>query len=421
MVKIHDRFFCPLYEYLYLFVMVIYMAQMTPDTGRMVGRLSGNPIPLLIPIVLTIILLIRNPISFHHQRLWKLVGIMLCWSFAVCYKMHDFSSSNLSFYLFLVYAIIIAFIHVRVYGRNLFPIYEHIMVVFSVISLVLWGMSVLAPSINSLFLRFPETNAGNNVFYLFNWMNPAKGQVYGSLIRNAGCSWEPGRFSIMLIPAILVNLSREGIKFRGNGRFIILLSALASTISTTGYSVVLLIYALFQLKEINVKSFASLIVALPLAIYIYSLDFMGDKIQDRVHFEGLTSERMHDINYNEQIFGDEYLSSLDRFESAYFEWINFQQDPILGYGRNTDYSWFCQEISENLSLTGGLVKIFSQYGIIIGLLLYALLFYSSYRISLTCRHQQKFIFAVALIVSSISYPVFSIPVFTAFWLYGLFC
>ena len=397
------------------------MAQMTPDAGRMVGRLSGDPFPLLFPIVLTVILLFRNPISFAQRKLWGLVGIMLCWAVAVCQKMHDFSSSNLSFYLFLVYAIIIAFIHVRVYGRHLFPIYEHIMVVFSAISLVLWGISVLSPSVNGLFLRFPETSSGNNVLYLFNWMDPMKGQIYGSLIRNAGCSWEPGRFAIMLIPAIIVNLSREGIKFRGNGRIIILLLALASTISTTGYSVVLLIYALFQFKRINVKSIASLIITIPLAIYIFSLDFMGEKIQDRVHFEGLTNERMHDINYNEQMYGDEYIGSLDRFESAYFEWINFQQKPLLGYGRNTDHSWFCQEILENLSLTGGLVKIISQYGINIGMFLYALLFYSSYRISMTFNHQQRVIFAVALIASSISYPVFSIPVFTAFWLYGLFC
>ena len=68
MIKIHDLFY-PIYEYLYLFVMVIYMAQMTSETGKMVGTLSGNPILFLITIVLTIILLIRNPISFLHRKL----------------------------------------------------------------------------------------------------------------------------------------------------------------------------------------------------------------------------------------------------------------------------------------------------------------------------------------------------------------
>ena len=68
MIKIHDLFY-PIYEYLYRFVMVIYMAQMTSETGKMVGTLSGNPILFLITIVLTIILLIRNPISFLHRKL----------------------------------------------------------------------------------------------------------------------------------------------------------------------------------------------------------------------------------------------------------------------------------------------------------------------------------------------------------------
>lgn len=422
MIKIHEDIFYPIYEYFYLFVMVIYMAQMTPDTSRMIGGLSGNPIPLLIPIVLTIILLVRNPISFSHRRLWTFVGIMLCWSFAVCFKFHDFSSSNLSYYVFLFYAIFIAFIHIRVYGRDIFLIYEHIMVVFAAISLVLWGVAVLAPPDMNLFRMFPETGFGNNVLYLFNWMDPTKGQIYETYIRNAGCSWEPGRFSIMLVSAILINLSREGITFRNNRKVIILLLALISTMSTTGYSITFLLYVIFSLREINAKSIlAFFLIALPLAIFIFSFDFMGDKILEKANFEGLTRERIHNINYNAKIHGDEYIGSMDRFESAYFDGINFSKEPLLGYGRNNDYSWFRQEISRNFALTGGFVKIFSQYGIFIGLLLYAILFYSSYKISRTCWVRQRFAFAIALLVSSISYPVFGIPLFTAFWLYGLFC
>ena len=422
MIKIHDDIFYPIYEYLYLFVMVIYMAQMTPDTGRMVGGLSGNPIPLLIPIVLTIILLVRNPISFAHSKLWTLVGIMLCWTFAVCYKFHNFSSSNLSYYIFLFYAIFIAFVHVRVYGRDLFPIYEHIMVVFSAISLCLWGISVIFPETDNFFHLFPETGSGNNVLYLFNWMDPLKGQIYGSLIRNAGCSWEPGRFAIMLIPAIVINLSREGVLFRGNTKIIILLLALASTFSTTGYSITFLVYVIFWLREVNTKNILSLVfIALPLAAAIFSLDFMAEKIQDKANFEGLTRERMHNINYNAKMYGDEYLGSLDRFESAYFEWANFKKEPLIGYGRNNDYSWFRQEVSKNFVLTGGFVKTFSQYGLFIGLYIYVILLLSSFKISQTCWFQKRFAFATALLLSSISYPVFGIPIFTAFWLYGIFC
>lgn len=421
MIKIHDKLYCPLFDYFYLFVMVIYMAQMTPETGRMVGTLSGNPIPFLIPIVLTIILLFRHPISFNHKKLWSFVGIMFCWSIAVCYKWNDFSNSNLSYYFFLFYAIFIAFIHVRVYGRNLFSIYENIMVVFSVIALALWGLTVLIPSTMSIFLQFPETSYGNNVFYLFNFMDPAKGQIYGSLIRNAGCSWEPGRFAIMLMPAIYINLSRKGIAFRSNKNGLMLLAALASTLSTTGYSIVILLYAIFWFDKVTVKkSLLFVVVVLPICAYLFSLDFMTVKIKEQANYKESSENQLERFEYFEKQSGDEYLGSLDRFESAHFEWINFQQEPLLGYGRNWDYSWFRQEISTNFALTGGLVKIVSQYGLFIGLFLYVMLFSSSVKISKLFKHKKKYALALALMLASISYPIFTIPIFTAFWLYGLY-
>ena len=421
MIKILKKTYCPTYEYLYLFVMVIYMGQMTPETGRMVGGLSGNFIPFLIPIVLTIILLNRHHVSFNHKKLWYFSGIMFAWSIAVCIKLGDFSNSNLSYYFFLIYAIFIAYIHVRVYGRDLFPIYEHIMVLFSVISLVLWGIAILLPFTSVFFRLFPETAFGNNVLYLFNWMDPVKGQIYGSIIRNAGCSWEPGRFSIMLIPAMLINLSREGIKFRKNKRIIILLAALGSTLSTTGYSIAIILYVIYWFEKFTIKkSLYFVFLVLPICWFLFSLDFMTEKIQERADYEGLTKERLDRFEYNEENEGDEYLGSIDRFESASFDWMNYQQDPLLGYGRNRDHSWFRQEITQNFELTGGLVKTFSQYGTYVGALLYVILFFSSFKISRTFPHQRKYAFAIALLLCSISYPVFSVPIFTAFWLYGLF-
>lgn len=386
---------------------------MTPSTGRMVGGLSGSPIAFLIPIVLTIILLLRNPISFNHKKLWTFTGIMFCWSLAVCYKFHDFSSSNESYYFFLFYSIFIAYIHIRVFGRDLFHIYEHIMVVFSSISLVFWGVSTLLPFLNGFFLDFPSTaNDGHNVLYLFHWINSN---------RNSGCSWEPGRFAIMLIPAIFINLSRRGISFRNNKKIIILLLALASTMSTTGYSIVILLYSVFWLEKTTVKKALSFIVILlPIIIYVFSFDFMQEKIEDRADFQGLTEKRMKQMEYIEEKNRDAYVGSLDRFESMSFEWMNFQKEPLLGYGRNVKHSWFNQEISQNFVLTGGIVKILGQYGLIIGLLLYAILFYSSFKISRLFTHKISIALALTILLSSVSYPIFTVPIFTAFWLYGLF-
>lgn len=397
------------------------MGQMTPETSRMVGTLSGDPVPFLIPIVLTVILLIRHHISFKSKTLWAFVVVMFCWSYAVCDKVQDFRPENLSYYFFLFYAIFIAYIQVRVYGRDLFPIFEHIMVVFSVISLMLWGMSLLLPFTNSFFHLFPETNMGNNVFYLYHWLDPLKELEEDVSLRNSGCSWEAGRFAIMLISAIFINLSREGVKFRKNKKIIILLAALASTMSTTGYSIAILLYAIYWFEQFTVKrSIYFVVLILPICWYLFSLDFMTEKIEDKLDFEELTRQRMGAFEYVEENQEEGRAYVLDRFESAYLDWMNFQEDPLLGYGRNRDYSWFRQEISDLFDLSGGLVKILSQYGIFIGILLYSILFFSSIEISRLFQHQRKFAFVLAQLLCSISYPVFSIPVFTAFWLYGLF-
>jgi hypothetical protein len=390
------------------------MGQMTPETSRMVGNLSGNPVPFLIPIILTIILLFRHPISFAHKKLWKFVGIMFFWSVAVCFKFHDFSSGNLSYYFFLFYAIFIAYIHVRVYRRCLFFLYEHIMVRLSAISLVLWGIHMLLPFSDSIFRAFPATAMeGTNVLYIYQWTDT---------IRNSGSAWEPGRFAIMLIPAILINLSRRGVTFYKNKNAIILLAALVSTFSTTGYSIAILLYVMYWFKKFTVHRIVFFFVfVLPLCVYLFSLDFMSEKIQDRAEFEGLTKQNLAIYEYHAEKSGNEYVGSIDRFESAFFDWLNFQEEPLLGYGRNSDYSWFSQKISTNFVLTSGFVKILSQHGAVVGVLLYIILFFSSFKISRMFPHQRKFAFALALMLCSVSYSIFVAPIFMAFWFYGLFC
>jgi hypothetical protein len=297
------------------------------------------------------------------------------------------------------------------------------MVVFSVISLVLWGIHILLPFTDSFFHTFPATRSGGyNVLYLFHCKGASIDTVYGSLIRNSGCSWEPGRFAIMIILALLVNLSRNGITFRNNKKAIILLLALASTMSTTGYATAVVLYAIYWFEKLDFeRSLGFAFIVLPIFAYLFSLDFMAVKIQQRANFEELTEERMEGFEYHEKNQRDEYVASLDRFESAYFEWMNFQKEPLLGYGRNKEHSWFYQEITLNFVLSGGLVKILSQYGIFIGSLLYLILFFSSVKMSRAFSHPQSYALALALLLCSVSYVVFTIPIFTAFWLYGLFC
>ena len=383
------------FEIFYMLVMVIYMAQATPETGRMIGGLSGNPIPFLLPIVLTYILWRKHPISFNDRRFHFILVIYGIWAICSLIKYGIYTTEELSYHFFMVYAIVIAYIHNKIYGYTLVPIYEQILVFFCKMAF------------------------GNHVLYLFNWMDPAKGQIYSGIIRNAGCSWEPGRFAIMVTLAIFCNLCQNGIKFRNNKNIWWLLVALITTQSTTGYLIALVLYTIFMIKKFNFKYVSLFIlVMMPIIYGLMRLDFMAEKIDDRFKINEVNERFLESEAYYSRHEGLDRHIALDRFQSIYFEWKNFLNDPILGYSRDFRKSLFAQSFISDYGLTGGLVSILSQYGIFLGLFIYYLLFHSSFCISRQFKYNKKYALAICLILSSISYPIFGIPIFTTFWFYG---
>ena len=410
------------FEIFYMLVMVVYMAQATPETGRMIGTLSGNPIPFLLPIILTYLLWRKHPISFNDRKFYFVLAIYGTWAICSLIKYGIYTTEELSYHFFMPYAIVIAYIHNKIYGYTLVPIYEQILVFFCKIAIGGWLIAVLVPASSAFFHLFPETAFGNHVLYLFNWMDPTKGQIYSGIIRNAGCSWEPGRFAIMVTLAIFCNLCQNGIKFRNNKNIWWLLVALITTQSTTGYFSALLIYALFFIKKFDLKHvFLSILIMVPIFYGLVQLDFMGEKVTDRI-------TNAQDVSRLEQQFewnaskneNREYLGSVDRFDAMVFEWMNVMHDPILGYSRNIEHSFFRQHITNNFVLANGLVKILGMYGIPLGVYFFYILLCSSRKIA-EHSHEKRMIGLILLLcMSAISYTILSIPVFTAFWFYGLF-
>ena len=409
------------YEVIYMFVMVIYMAQATVETSRMIGSISGNPIPLLLPIVMTYFLYKRHPISFNDRKLHTVLMIYAIWASCSLIKYGIYTTKELSYHFFMVYAIVIAFIHNRIFGYKIVPLYENIMVFLCKIAVAGWLIAVLLPFTSSFFHLFPETRYGNNVLYLFNWMDPAKGQMYAGILRNAGCSWEPGRFAIMVTLAIFCNLCRHGIRFKSNNIWWLLI-ALATTQSTTGYFTALMIYSIFLIKKFNFKYiFMYSLVMFPLIYGLMQFDFMGEKVISKY-------EKANDVSRLEEQFmwhaGQEdegvYLGSIDRFDAIVFEYMNIQHDPILGYSRNVEHSFFRTNVTSNYVLANGLFNIFGMYGIPLGVYFFYALFCSSSKIAEHSHEKRTIGLMVLLCMSAISYTILSIPIFTTFWFYGLF-
>lgn len=397
--------------------MVIYMAQIVPTTNRMIAGLSSPWIPFLIPIALTIFLVILHPIKFFNKNLIIVLGICGVWALLVTINKGLFSFSEQSFIFFLFYSIIVAYIHVQVYGKQLVPLYESIIVFLCKISLPLWFLSVLVPSLMSgIASYFPESNLGHNILYLYNYID------YGTehYLRNSGCSWEPGRFAIMILLGLYCNMLRNGVKWNSN--IFWLLITLLTTMSTTGYSIAILMYSLAIVRSsyLKQKVFFMLLVV-PIVIYLFSLDFMAHKVYEQSHLSTNVSDLYDRFQYhNKATTEGEYIQSLGRFESMYFELSNIENEPILGYGRNPKNSFFYQQISSNFYLTGGLLKLFSMYGIILGLYLYYRLYKSSRKLAILYNSPMGSLLFIIIILSSISYEIFMVPVFTAFWFFGMF-
>lgn len=412
------------FEYFYFVVMVIYMAQVDHYTSRMVGTLSSPYFPFFFPIILTLILLDRNKVKFDDKRLIRICLTMIIWMVLLFSHKQTYGSDQYSYYFFLFYSIIIAYIHVQVFGKTLVPLYENIMMKFSLISLALWGISVIYPGSASFFRQFPEVgNYGNNMLYIFTWTDTSRiaTTTYHGIARNCGLTWEPGRFAIMILLAIYCNLARNGIKFKGNWSGIILLLALISTQSTTGFLGAIILYSIFTFKKFDLQYIlAFLIIIVPVTYQLTKLEFMSEKIEEQLDLDSEIKRINTSIDYvNKVKESNEYVGSLARFPSMYFEIINIQHDPILGYGRNLGKSYFSQRISGNFILSGGLLRLFGEYGIPLGILLYIILFRSSAALGRDFKVRKIALFAIYLVCLT-AYGFFIVPVFTAFWFYGLF-
>lgn len=420
--KIYETYHIKSFEKIYFFIMVIYMAFMTPETRVTTGGIATRPIAFSIPIILTIILLIRNKINYNNKY-YKFLLILCLWIITQIIVKKQFNVSEIINYIYIIYAYILAYIHFSVYGKNIFRLYESIIVILAKISIIIWGAAVLFPSINNIISNvFPATGYGHNILYLVNLMNPSGDQVTYGIIRNAGCSWEPGRYAIMICLAILFNLYSNGITLKNNKKVIWLLFALLTTMSTTGYVLCAILYLYFYVKTINIKYIASAILLIIgfLSIGLH-ISFIGEKLREKLNVKESIDHIESSWQWTEENNEKKGVAySMDRFPSIYYESINFIHDPIIGYGANSSNSYFYQNYTTSIGFTGGLVQILSKHGIFIGLILLFILYKSSKIISKDFNSSKVLGFFIYSIFSMISYPLLWQNLYTALWFYGFF-
>ena len=248
------------------------------------------------------------------------------------------------------------------------------------------------------------------IFYLTGWntglqierntsiliYNHVEGNLdYDGTIRNSGMFWEPGAFQgyINLVPLMFINELRQLWK-QERRSCIILLLALITTFSTTGYMVFMLIIGAVFIKESKNIVLKGIIGAVVVAGSIYaitSFEFLGEKMQGQ--FEDATTIQQGDVSWS-------------RFGAAVVDSYEIARNPITGNGFMMEARY--PKLGDLMSGSGnGFTGAVNAFGII------AILFYimNLYIRAPGISKIDKYIFTIAIVLLLqgeffLSYPLF---------------
>jgi hypothetical protein len=376
----------------------------------------NNLIGLMLPIITIAALGLVKGIQFNHKYIGLIIGFLL-YSLASTIK---FGELHPRFIGIFILKFSLAYIILTSLRTRFFSIYEHILFYLSLIAIVFWIFHNIAPELFVNFLQKIE----------FSTQGPEKGSIrmnaivftisnydlvddhiadFGAfrLFRNSGFAWEPGAFSAFLNIAILFNMLRTKFQLKNNIRFIVYVIALATTFSTTGYLMFILLI-IFTIYNQNFKKILVLIpVALIFILYLFSLPFMSKKIAETAEYD--TKELIYlSLKYNNQ-----YIPQ--RFQSFQIDYIDFLNHPVIGYGGHDEARW-TNQMGAQISTISGLGKVMAQFGIV-GILFFTISLWLSSKNLISVFNVRGVIFPFLFIVMlAISYNIFSI-LYMCIWLF----
>ncbi len=403
------------FEYFYVLVLIIYgglantfVRSFSPD----------KPFAILIPVLLSLILALKSKIVFNKQ-IYLLLLFYLLYNFALALK---FKSVYPIFFGQLLVSFLITYITIKSLKANFFKLFETLIFYLTIVALGIWTVQLLMGGDNlfSLLGKIPSidkfsavTSSGLNIVIYSVQPVPPGSDSFILLPRNCGFAWEPGGFAVFLCLAILVNLFFIKQKGKINKHFWVFLLGLLSTQSTTGYTIFIVIILYYYLQKnirIIVLLFPVLIITL---IALFSLPFMKDKIL-------LYIDEANKVDtIVEQSVGSQNSRAPQRFASFLISFRDFINNPILGYGGQTEERWYAK-INSNIAPISGIGNLLAEYGLAGFLFFITLLIKSSFFYSGFFNYNGRFLVLVVMLLITISYSVIFLSVIMVFWMYSFF-
>lgn len=384
-----------------------------------------NLIGFLLYISCMIYLLSKNNICrFNNSGGWGIIcgSVFTVWMLCHLFFL-DKGFPILRYSLFLLH-IVTGILLIKKYHENIVVYFEKAMVFLAYVSLIGWGIESLGGT--SLLTKSPillENSAGNSdyslILYTLNYVPAGGNELYGNICRNSGCAWEPGLFSVMLCIAILFNIYQNK-KIIFNKRLTILIVALITTFSTTGYIVAIIIFACYYLfsKKISICKRIIYICLITFAcINLYNLPFISEKISNNADTESFSTTDVAAVEWYET---EGRTFTVGRFEGIMLDYMNVQDKPIMGYGLMRESSYVYKKVSEAIITSNGIIKPIAQLGIILGVLMFILMYKSSVRLSNDFNFTVPWLLFAVILVGSVSYMFDSTPIMRALQLYALY-
>lgn len=400
-------------EYFLVLLLILFSSNSNPIFRDEPVRYS------IIPIIIAFFFYAKNFIVNRGVKLGKnsssVYIVLILYIIAYLIKYSGDFDPGFSYRIFKY--ITLSFLIVQVVGYKFFKVYENIIFVLALISIPLFLLE--ATVYNLLFsvmniiqsiLHIPKLVQKEYVNILIFTIN--RGSEVGNL-RNCGFAWEPGGYANFLILAIIINLAANKFNLK-NKRFIVLLVALLTTFSTTGF-LALFFLTIWYLANVNFVKTLLLMPAVVLVFtYISTLPFMSEKIFG--YYENASKDLRTTI-FLAKATGASY--SLGRFAGMLMTWKDYKEHPIIGYGGHGELTFSSKWKIEVYSVNG-LGKWAAQFGTI-GLLLFIFTWLKSLsNLSVLYDFKKPAVIFGAILVLAFSFNLIQSGLFFAFQLSFLY-
>lgn len=408
MICIADKSRISVFNYLYLFCIIIYAGGATIFARSMSTPFTiGNTFALL----LTFAFIQVNNIKFN-KNFGTVIAIFSL--YALCTFIQNGRISSMWLIIWWI-NFLITYVVIAKFGSKLFPIYETIIYHLCLLALFFWILYLLVPGlvdgIVSIFqfssTYSPDIQSKNMIVYTIMDKERLLSNEFVTLPRNAGFAWEPGAFACFICLAIFCNIIRTNLRLKNNLQLFVLLATLLTTSSTTGYFILIVVFVMWI---ISTSKFLHMLYIIPIAAILFIQPFVRDKFM----------EEYNNIEYVDVAAYDSDINvALGRMSSLQLDWEEFLRHPVLGLGGYSEGTWLMQQGYDNIATISGVGKLLSRYGIILTITFILLLIKSTRSINLQYQTRTGWLMIVVIIGMMISYNLWTHPVFMMFWMYGI--